>query len=112
MLKFQIGIQACFTTVIYWSRFSSLKYRLKECHVDLILYKKRTSVFLCLIPALLQPCENLGAAKHTKWLPRPDKIRIYMFSLGYPSEEAVQESTVKTDQTVWMHRLLNIRRAL
>ena len=44
---------------------------------------------------------SLGAAKNTGWLPRPGKIRINMFSLRYPSEEAVQESTAKTDQTVW-----------
>ena len=41
MLKFQIGIQACFTTVTDWRRFSSLKYRWKQCHADLILSKKK-----------------------------------------------------------------------
>ena len=41
MLKFQIGIQACFTTVTYWSRFSNLKYRWKECHTDIILSKRK-----------------------------------------------------------------------
>ena len=32
MLKFQIGIQACFTTVSRSGRFSNLNYRCTECH--------------------------------------------------------------------------------
>ena len=52
MLKFQIGIQACFTAVTYWSRFSSLKYKWKECHIDIILSKKGEIILICLLPAL------------------------------------------------------------
>ena len=54
MLKFQIGIQACFTAVTYWSRFSSLKYRWKECYTDIILSKKGEILLICLLPALLK----------------------------------------------------------
>ena len=49
---------------------------------------------------------------NTKLLPRLGKRRNNMFSLHYPSEEAVQESTSKTHKTVWMHSIICLRMAL
>ena len=40
MLKFQIDIQACFTTFTCSNRFSSLSYRWKECHTGTVLLKR------------------------------------------------------------------------
>ena len=46
----------CFTTFIYWSRFSSLKYRWKERHTDIILSKKKKG-------RIIISCDSLCATK-------------------------------------------------
>ena len=88
ILKFQIGIQACFTTFTYSSRFSSPNYRWKECHTGIILLKKDNYCSFAYSP-LSTSLIRAWARQNKKWLARTVKIWINMFSPGtYPREQS------------------------
>ena len=89
MLKFLIGIQACFTTFTYSSRFSSLNYRWKECHTGIILLKRYNYCSFAYSPLSTSLVRAWARQKKKKKLACTVKIWINMFSPGsYPREQS------------------------
>ena len=97
MLKFQIGIQACFTTITYWSRFLSLKYRWKEFFTDMILseYENYCSF-----------SSSLHCNSFVRGWPRQNAQNDF-YSWTKLSKRA-QRRLVK----LWVRRLISLRRVL
>ena len=131
MLKFQIGIQACFTAVTYWSRFSSLRYRWKECHTEIILSKKGEILLICLLPVLWKliwiektfepphdktntmtyaPSEDLDQPGHLPSLIRVFAVRSVVS--WQPSVSSCRQRRVIRLIKLWMRRIISLRRAL
>ena len=114
-----------FTTVTNWSRFSSLKYRWKECHTDLILSKIENRLTdKDFMPKKKNYCSFASSPRSNSlvraWT-RQNTQHGFRAQARFGSicsvfaiwvRKTVQESTAKTDQTVWMRRLISLHRTL
>ena len=90
----------------------SLKYRWKECHTDIILFKKKNNYCSFACSQRSNSLVRAWARQNTQNGFRAQARFVSIYSVFPLRVRAAQESTAKTDQTVWMRRLISLRKAL